>query len=87
MLFRSDMVNEARESEPTGTQLGQEEEVGSAQTDTSNLLDWDKLDWDMDLGQKWSYCDSTVDFRIPCMNINNGNDLESLTSWLMSDLF
>ncbi|KAF3341911.1 myb-related protein P-like protein [Carex littledalei] len=82
----ADMVKEERESQPTGTQLGQEEEVGSAQIDISNLIDWDKLDWDLDLGMEWSYCDSTVDFRIPSTDINNGNDLESFASWLMSGL-
>ncbi|XP_078160024.1 uncharacterized protein LOC144555521 [Carex rostrata] len=82
----ANMVNEERESRPTGTQLGQEEEVGSTQIDATNLLDWDKLDWDLDLGQEWSYCDSTVDFRIPSTDTNNGNDLESFASWLMSDL-
>ncbi|KAJ1699302.1 hypothetical protein LUZ63_007814 [Rhynchospora breviuscula] len=79
-------VNEERESGPTGNQLGQEEEkVGPAQIDTTTLLDWDKLDWDLDLGQQWSYCDSNADFRLHGME-TNGNDLESFTSWLMSDL-
>jgi Myb-like DNA-binding domain len=82
----ADVVNDERESGPTVTQLGLEEdlEVGSAQIDTSNLLDWDNLDWDLDLEQEWSY-DSNADFRLPSTDIN-GNDLESFTSWLMSDL-
>nr|QXF30038.1 MYB12 [Eleocharis dulcis] len=80
----ADTVNEERESGPPGTHLDQDK-VGSAQIDTSNLLDWDKLDWDLDLGQEWSYCDSNADFRLPNSEIN-GNDLEYFTSWLMSDV-
>jgi hypothetical protein len=81
------MVNYERESVSTVTQLGLGEDVvvRSAQIDTSNLLDWDKLDWDFDLGQAWSYSDSNADFSHPSTEIN-GNDLESFASWLMSDL-
>ncbi|KAJ3683066.1 hypothetical protein LUZ60_013293 [Juncus effusus] len=82
------VVNEERESGSPGLnaekECGSIGDIGQAQVE-EGLLDWDKLDWDMDLGLELQNCDLNGDFGFQDQMDLNGNDLESFADWLMTD--